>query len=139
MRGRPPARHPFSEPAVDNPQMLDATPRQRKPIAPVVLGDTILYRFPRIFRIDRLQAGERHDVPLAVDLAPVTGGLPLLGGGGRKTVHQPERRRRVAAVRHESDPLGIGDEVARQTNRAHQCAVDRLFIVEMKAVAGVAD
>ena len=69
----------------------------------------------------------------------MAGRLPLLGARGGKAVHQPERRRGVAAIRHEGDPLGIGDEVARQPDRADQRAVDRLFIVEMKAVAGVAD
>ena len=78
-------------------------------------------------------------MPFAVDLAPVAGRLPSLVADGGKTVHQPERRRRVAAVLHEGEPLGVGDEMARQPDRADQRAVRRFFVVEMKAVVGVAD
>ena len=46
---------------------------------------------------------------------------------------------RVAAVLHEGEPFGIGDEVARQFDRADQRAVRGLFIVEMKAVVGMPD
>jgi len=54
--------------------------------------------------------------------------------------HSPSiSRRRVTAVRHEGEPFGVGDEVARQPDRTDQRTVDRLFIVEMKAVTGVPD
>ena len=58
---------------------------------------------------------------------------------GGKTVHQPERRGVVAAVLHEGEPLGVGDEIAAKLHRADQRAVRRLFVVEMKAVVGMAD
>ena len=56
-----------------------------------------------------------------------------------KTVHQPERRGRIAAVIHESEPFGIADEIARDADRANERAMRRLFVVEMKAVVGVAN
>ena len=46
---------------------------------------------------------------------------------------------RVAAVLHEGEPFGIGDEVAGELDRADQRAVRGLLIVEMEAVVGVAD
>jgi hypothetical protein len=67
------------------------------------------------------------------------GRLPALVGGGSKTVHQPQRRGAVAAVLHEGQPFGVGDEVAGQPDRADQGAVRGLFIVEMEAVVAVAD
>src|SRR5712671_1168860 len=41
--------------------------------------------------IDRRQSAKRHDLPFAVDLAPVAGRLPLFVASGREAVHQPER------------------------------------------------
>ena len=90
-------------------------------------------------RVDRLQSAERHDPPFAVDLAPVARRLPALVGRGGKAVHQPQRRRAVAAVLHEGQPFGIGDEVAGEPDRADEGAVRGLFIVEMEAVVAVAD
>ena len=87
--------------------------------------------------VDRLQSAERHDPPFAVDLTPVAGGLPALVGCGGKAVHQPQRGRAVAAVLHEGQPFGIGDEVAGKPDRADQGAVRGLFIVEMEAVVSV--
>ena len=89
--------------------------------------------------IDRLHACQRHDMPFAVDLTPVARCLPLFVADARKAIHQPERRGRIAAVRHEGEPLGVGDEVARQADRADQGAVDRFLIVEMESLAGVSD
>src|SRR2546426_12750517 len=66
-------------------------------------------------------------------------GLPALVAGGGKTVHQPQRRRRVAAVLHEGEPFGIGDEVAGEFYRADQRPVRGLLIVKMKAVVAMAD
>src|ERR1700761_512900 len=82
--------------------------------------------------IDRLQAAEGHDLPFAVDLAPMPRRLPFLMVGGGKAVHQPQRRLAVAAICHEGLPLGIADEMARQSDGADQRAVHRLLIVEMK-------
>ena len=69
----------------------------------------------------------------------MAGRLPFLVAGGGKAVHQPQRRRRVAAVVHEVEPIGIGDEIARQPDRADQRAMRGLLIVEMKGVAGMPD
>src|SRR5258707_377180 len=90
-------------------------------------------------RINRLQSAECHDPPFAVDLAPVAGGLPAFVGSRGKTVHQPERGRAVAAVLHEGQPFGIGDEVAGEPDRANEGAVRGLFIVEMEAVVAGSD
>ena len=65
--------------------------------------------------------------------------FPALVADSAKAVHQPQRRRPVAAVLDEGKPFGIGDEVAREFNRADQRAVRRLFIVEMKTVVAVPD
>ena len=67
------------------------------------------------------------------------GRLPALVGRGGKAVHQPQRGRAVAAVLHEGQPFGIGDEVAGEPDRADQGAVRRLFIVEMETVVGMPD
>src|SRR5581483_8701440 len=93
----------------------------------------------RALGIDWFEASERHGVPLAIDLAPITGRLPLLGGRGRKAVHQPERRCRVTAVFDEIEPFGVGYQVAREANRADQRTVGGPLIVEVKAGAGMAD
>ena len=69
----------------------------------------------------------------------MAGRLPFFVADGGKAIHQPERRRRVAAVRHEGEPFGVGDEIARQLDRPDQGAMRRLLIVEMKAVAGMPD
>src|ERR1700730_13725395 len=50
---------------------------------------------------------------------------------------QQHGRRRVAAVFHEGEPFGIGDEVAVELDRADQRAMRRLLIVEMKAVVAM--
>src|SRR4029077_1233798 len=46
---------------------------QREALMPVVLGDTILYRFPRVFRIDRMRpdpaADHRPHFPVRLDVA----------------------------------------------------------------------
>ena len=65
--------------------------------------------------------------------------FPALVADSAKTVHQPQRRRPVAAVLDEGEPVGIGDEVAREFDRADQRTVRRLFIVEMKTVVAVPD
>ena len=65
--------------------------------------------------------------------------LPFFLGRGRKTIHQPQRRRAIAATIHELQPLGIGDEVAVQPDRTDQSAMGRFFIVEMKTVVGMPD
>src|SRR3981189_468256 len=70
---------------------------------------------------------------------PRPGALPPPVPHGGKTVHQPQRRRRVAAVLHEGEPFGVGDEVAGEFHGADQRAVGRLLIVEMEAVVGVTD
>src|SRR4051812_24566663 len=90
-------------------------------------------------RIDRLQSAQRHDPPFAVDLAPMAGRLPAFVAGGSVSVHQPQRRRAVAAILHEFEPFAVADEIARQLYRADQRAMGRFFIVETKTVAGVAD
>jgi len=89
--------------------------------------------------VDRLQAAERHDLPIAVDLAPMAGRLPLLALDSGEAIHQPQRRGRIAAVLHEGEPFGIGDEIARQPYGPDQGPVRGFLIVEMKAVVAVAD
>src|SRR5260221_6362164 len=89
--------------------------------------------------MDRMQPAERHDLPLAIALAQRAGRLPLLIAGGGKAVHQPERRRAIAAVLDEGEPFAVGDEVARQPDGTDEGAVHRLLIVEMEAVVAVAD
>ena len=69
----------------------------------------------------------------------MAGGLPALVGCGGKAVHQPQRGGAVAAVFHEGQPFGIGDEVAGEPDRADKSAVRGLFIVEMEAVVGMPD
>ena len=69
----------------------------------------------------------------------MAGRLPALVADGGKAVHQPQRRGRVAAVLHEGEPFGIGDEVAGELDRSDQRAMRRLLIVEMKAVVGMSD
>src|SRR5579863_1949446 len=78
-------------------------------------------------------------MPFAVDPAPIAGRLPLLVVDRRKAIHQPERRRRIAAVRHEREPFGVGDEVARKAHRTDKSTVGGLLIVEMKGLAGMPD
>ena len=68
----------------------------------------------------------------------MAGRLPALIVCGGKAVHQPQRRGGVAAVLHEGEPFGVGDEVAGKLDRPDQRAVRRLLIVEMKTVVGVA-
>jgi len=82
---------------------------------------------------------KRHDLPFAVNPAPMAGRLPLLAIDSCEAIHQPERRRGVAAVGHEGEPLGIGDEVARQLHRTDEGAVRGLLIVEMEGLAGMSD
>ena len=53
---------------------------------------------------------ERQREPGAVDLAPVAWRVPAFGLHRRPAVGQPERRRRVAAVGDEIEPLRVGDE-----------------------------
>jgi hypothetical protein len=69
----------------------------------------------------------------------MAGRLPAFIAGRSKAVHQPQRRRAIAAILNEFEPFAIGDEIARQFYRADQGAMRGFFIVEMKAVAGVAD
>ena len=66
-------------------------------------------------------------------------GLPAFIGGRGKAVHQPQRGRAVAAVLHEGQPFGIGNEVAGEPDRADEGAMRGLFIVEMEAVVAVSD
>ena len=89
--------------------------------------------------VDGFQPGESHDLPCSVDLAPVARRPPLFVANRRETVHQPQRRRGVAAILHECEPLGVGDEVAREPDRSDQGAVRWLFIVEMEYFAGMPD
>ncbi len=107
--------------------------------ARVGVGLVVADMADRGVRIDRLQAAEGHDLPGAVDLPPVAGGLPVLAGGGRETVHQPQCRGAVAAIGHEGHPLAVGDEIARQLHRADQRAVRRLLVVEMEGIGLVSD
>src|SRR5215472_7729835 len=78
-------------------------------------------------------------MPGAIDLVPIAGRLPAFIGHRGKAVHQPERRGGIAAVLHESEPFGVGDEVAVEPDRPDECAMRRLLVVEMKTVVGVAD
>src|SRR5450631_3915926 len=72
-------------------QMLAAPARER-------VGLVIADMADRAGGIDRLQSAQRHDVPFAGYLAPMAGRLPLFVAGGRETIHQPQRWRRVAAI-----------------------------------------
>ena len=67
----------------------------------------------------------------------MAGGLPALVGCDGKAVHQPQRGRAVAAILHEGQPFGIGDEVTGEPDRADKGAVGGLFIVEMEAVVAM--
>ena len=66
-------------------------------------------------------------------------GLPAFIALRGKAITQPERRGRIAAVLHEGEPFGVGNEMAGEFDRADQRAVRRLLIVEMKAVVRMAD
>ena len=69
----------------------------------------------------------------------MTGRFPALVGDRGKTIHQPQGCSAVAIIRHEGEPLGIGDEVARQPDGADECTMRRLLVVEMEAVVRVPD
>ena len=103
------------------------------------VGFVIAHMHDRRRRIDRLQARQRHRVPRAVDFAPVARRVPVLGLHLGPAVGQPQRRRRVAAVAHELEPLAVGDEMARDTHSCDQHLVPRRLVVEAEAVAVVAD
>src|SRR5258708_626009 len=90
-------------------------------------------------RAARLQAAECHDLQSAADLAQMAGRLPWFVGQCRKAGDRPQRWRRVTAVLHEGEPLGVGDEDTREFYWTHQRAMRRLFVVEMEAVVGVPD
>ena len=103
------------------------------------IGLVIADMADRICGIDRFEAGKRHDMPTAVDVAPMAGRLPTLIGDGRKAVRQPQRGGRVAVILHEGEPFGRRDEVAVDSHRTDESPVRGLLIVEMKTVIGVAD
>src|SRR5260370_2036744 len=64
-------------------QMLAAPARERVGLVIADVAD-------RGVSVDRFQSAERHDLPFAFDLAPLTGRLPLFVACRRKAVHQPE-------------------------------------------------
>src|SRR3954454_8363321 len=64
---------------------------------------------------------------------------PVFVAGRGKPVHQPQRRRVVAAVLDEFEPFAVSDEVARQFYRTNQRAMRGFFVVETKTVAGLSD
>src|SRR6202166_4236630 len=63
-------------------QMLAAPARER-------IGLVVADMADRRGGIDRLQSGQGHYLPFAVDFAPMTGRLPGFVACGCKTVHQP--------------------------------------------------
>ncbi|WP_449340936.1 low temperature requirement protein A [Streptomyces canarius] len=63
---------------------------------------------------------------------------PVPGHADGKSVHQPQRRLAIAAVIHEGEPLGVGDEIACGF-RGRPARGARAFVVEMEAVVGMPD
>src|SRR6185312_12205587 len=84
-------------------------------------------------------ATERHRAPLAVPFAPVKRRVPFLGFAECPALGEPERRRRVAAIAHEFEPLFIRDQGARNFYRMNQLAMRRALVIEYKTGAVVAD
>src|SRR3954452_18255882 len=113
-------------------QMLAAPPRKG---VRLIITDVA----NRSGRIEGLRASQGHDLPFAVDLAPVAGRNPSFVAECRKPVHEPERGLGVAAVFHEGEPLSVSDEIARQLHRADQRTMRGFFVVEMKAVVALSD
>src|ERR1700759_5598775 len=84
--------------------------------------------------IDRPKTAQRHGLPLAIALAPMSRRFPAFVADGGKAIRQPKRGSRIAVVLHEGEPIGIGDEIAVQPDRADQRAMRRLLVVEMEGV-----
>ena len=72
-------------------------------------------------------------------MPPIARRVPALRFDRRPAVGQPKRRRGVAAVGHEFEPLAVGDERARDAHRLQQHLMRRPFVVEREACAVVAD
>src|SRR5439155_12532809 len=88
-------------------------------------------------RIDRLETCERELEPAAIDLAPIARRTPAFGLDRGKTIREPERRPRIAAIRHEVEPLRVAHEAAREPHRPQIDLMRGAFVVE--AVAGAAE
>src|SRR6266567_9515904 len=83
--------------------------------------------------IDRLEARERHQLPRAIDLAPMARSLPVFLAGRGEAVHQPQRCGPVTAVTHEGEPFAIGDEIACDLHGADERTMRGLLVIEMEA------
>src|SRR5690606_6694105 len=90
-------------------------------------------------RIDGPEAVQAEGEPRAVFLFPIGRRLPALLLDRRPAVHQPEGRRRVAAVPDELDPLAVRHERTANLDGFDQGAVRGRLVVKMEAVALVAD
>src|SRR4051812_47196133 len=78
-------------------------------------------------------------MPLAVNFPPIARRFPFFVANNSISVHQPQRRRAVAAVFHERHPLGIRDEMALKSYRADQRAMCGLFVIKVESMTGMSD
>src|SRR5262245_24182726 len=103
------------------------------------VGLVIAYMGDRGARIERLQPGECDRHPFAVTPLPLAGRAPAYRLRQREAVRQPERRRRVAAVIDEGEPIGVGYQSAGDASALQIDLMCRLLVVEAEAAAGKSD
>src|SRR5438477_4081150 len=103
------------------------------------VGFVITYVADRGVELDRAEPAERHDLPMAVGLLPISGRSPTFGLDHGPAVREPQRGRAVAAVGHELEPFEIADEPTREPDRTGQHAMGRRFAVEAEPLAIVPD
>ena len=89
--------------------------------------------------IERPEAVQAHLHEAAVGLFPIKRGGPALRFDRGPAVGEPQRRRAVAAVLDEGDPLGIGDATIGEPEGTDELIVSRPFIVIGKALAVMAN
>src|SRR5262249_5914691 len=89
--------------------------------------------------IDRLQSAKRQHVPRTVALSPIARRAPTISLDSREPVGKPKRRRRIAAFRHEREPLRVRDQIARNPHSLDQDAMLRQFVIETKTILRMAD
>src|SRR5690242_12711601 len=80
--------------------------------------------------LDRLYAAERQGEPCSVNIAPIARGAPAFSLGGGPAVGKPERRRAIAAVCHEFEPLCIAHQRASNPRLSRQHGMRGGLVVE---------
>ena len=89
--------------------------------------------------IDGNEAAKRHLPPLAVFALPIARCDPAFAVNRGPAVGQPVCRRGVAAICHELQPLGIGDQPVGQSEVAEEHRVAGTFVVVGEALPVVSD